>query len=202
MSPDSPGEPILSDRWMTLPNCLTALRIVGSPGLVILGILGQPIGLAVLAAVLVLTEWLDGLLARRLGLETSTGARLDTIADAVFYSSMLVGLICLVPERVGGEWFWIALAIGSYGSSWLVSRMKFGRLPSYHTWMAKAAWVFVLPGILLLALGWDQLLFRFSMVFVTLANLEAIAITSRLSSVRVDVPSIWHLLYRDSGESA
>lgn len=177
---------------MTIPNLLTMSRIIGSPVLVLLGVWQLPLALAILAVLLIVTEWLDGYLARKLKVESAIGARLDTVADALFYSSLLLAVACLVPQRLVREWIWFSLAIGSYLGSWFFSWTKFGCLPSYHTWMAKLAWCLVAPGIMLMVLGWDVWLFRFSMVFVLVTNLEAILITRQLKEVEVDVPSIWH----------
>jgi phosphatidylglycerophosphate synthase len=85
--------------WLTWPNVVTCIRIVGSPGLVVLAMFGQLAGLGALAVALVFTEWLDGFLARALHQESATGARLDTVADAVFYSSLLVAVAALNPQR-------------------------------------------------------------------------------------------------------
>lgn len=177
--------------WWTLPNVITAIRILGSPILILMGVFQLPVWLGVLALFLVLTEWLDGFLARRLHVESAMGARLDTIADAVFYSSLLAAVACLVPSRMLQEIVWISIAIGSYGCSWLISWFKFGCLPSYHTWMAKAAWVLVTPGIVFLVLGWDYWLFRASMMFVLLTNVEACLISLTLKTAQTDVRSIW-----------
>lgn len=178
---------------MNLPNLITSLRIVGSPFLVVLGLLQQPWALAILTALLVLTEWLDGFLARALHQESATGARLDTIADALFYSSMLIAVACLMPDRIAPEFLWMGAAIGSYLCSWGASWIKFRRLPSYHTWMAKAAWFFVVPGLVLLLWKGNPWLLRVAMLVVVATNLEAILITCKLRKPRVDVPSLWHL---------
>lgn len=185
--------PLRPNDWRTIPNLITGLRVIGSPLLIVLAWWGQLAGLGVLLAGLVLTEWLDGFLARRWRLETATGARLDTVADAVFYSSILIAFACLNWQQLVAESGWIGIAIISYLASWLTSWVRFGKLPSYHTWMAKGAWVIVIPGIVLLVLGWDPIVFRIAMVFVVVTNLEAIGITLILNQPRVDVRSIWKL---------
>lgn len=182
------------ERWLTLPNLITCLRIVGSPGLVILAIVGQPFWLAVLAVTLVLTEWLDGFLARYLQAESATGARLDTVADGLFYTSLLVALALLNPALIAREVYWMVAAAISYLGSWLASWIKFRRLPSYHTWAAKAAWFVVGAGILCLLAGWSAWPFRIAMICVVLTNLEATAITLVLPRCEVNVPSVWHAL--------
>ncbi len=181
-----------SRSWQRLPNLITCLRIMGSPALIVLAWLGQPFWLGVLTFLLVLTEWLDGFLARRLAAESPLGARLDTVADALFYSSLLLAVAAMRPNVMAREAAWIAAAIASYLCSWLASWIKFRRLPSYHTWAAKAAWVVVGLGIVNLLAGWAAWPFRVAMLCVVIANLEAVAITTVISESRVDVPFFWH----------
>ncbi len=175
-----------------LPNLITAARILGSPGLIVLAITGNTGWLAAFAVFLVFTEWADGFLARRLAASSVLGARLDTIADAVFYSCLLLAVILLNPTLVAGQWAWIAAAVVSYGLSWLASWLKFGRLPSYHTYAAKGVWVLVCAGIVCLLGEISPWPFRLAMVGVAIANIEAIAITFVLTECRVDIPTIWH----------
>ena len=175
-----------------LPNLITAARILGSPVLIVLAIAGSTGWLAALAVFLVFTEWVDGFLARRLAATSVLGARLDTIADAVFYSCLLLAVVLLNPTVVAGQWAWIAAAVVSYGLSWLASWLKFGRLPSYHTYAAKGVWVLVCAGIVCLLGEISPWPFRLAMACVAIANIEAIAITNVLPECRVDIPTIWH----------
>jgi phosphatidylglycerophosphate synthase len=193
-----PNDVAHGSRWLTLPNLITCLRIVGSPGLVVLAYAGQPMWLGLLAILLVFTEFLDGFIARCWHAESATGARLDTIADALFYSALLASAVILDPTLIGPEVNWIAAAAGSYLLSWLTSLVKFRCLPSYHTWAAKGSWPAVATGIACLLAGWSAWPFRIAMVCVVLTNLEATAITLVLSQCRVNIPSLWHAC-RDHG---
>lgn len=168
------------------------IRLIGSPLLIVLAALDRPVWLAAFLVFLVFTEWADGFLARRFSATSPLGARLDTIADAVLYSCLLVSVIVLKPELIRGEIAWIALAIGSYACSWLVSWWKFRHLPSYHTLAAKGVWILVGAGVLCLVTGVSPWPFRFAMVCVSIANLEAILITLTLNELRVDILSLWH----------
>lgn len=179
-------------RWLTAPNLVTGLRIVGSPALIGLAMDNQAVGVAVVVAILVFTECLDGFLARALHQESAFGARLDTVADASFYCSLLIALVILAPELMQRESSWIAAAIVSYAGSWLAGFLKFGNMPSYHTWASKSAWLFVGIGTFTLIAGWDAWPFRVAMLLVVAANLEAILITFVLREPQVNVFSIWH----------
>ena len=181
-----------SSNWLTLPNAITATRIVCSPGLVALAVAQQTSWLVALAVLLVFTEWVDGFLARRLGVTSDVGARLDTIADAVFYSSLLAAVVMFRPATVQAESIWIVFAVLSYLLSWLASWFRFGCLPSYHTWAAKGVWVIVIAGIVCLLGDITPWPFRIAMICVVLTNLEATGISCVLPKATVDVPSIWH----------
>lgn len=178
--------------WLNLPNCLTFVRIICSPLTIPLAWSGATPWLLALVMVLVLTEWLDGLLARLLHQESPLGARLDTVADAVFYGSLIPTVALLDRNLVAHEIVWISLAIATYALSWASSWGKFHRLPSYHTWAAKVAWGFIGAGIVVHWLGWSDWPFRVAMIVVMLVNLEAVCITWLLPEVAVDIPTAWH----------
>ena len=185
-----PGPGLL---WQHLPNLLTAIRIGGSPLLIVLAWQHQALALTITIVALLLSEWLDGYLARAWSVESAWGARLDTVADAVFYTSLLIALALLQPVAVGREYIWIAVAIGSYLLSCLLSLIKFRRIPSYHTWAAKCGWLVLAVGIACLLTGQSPWPLRLAMLWVTLTNLEAIAITWLLAESRVNVSTVWHL---------
>lgn len=88
---------------MTFPMILTLLRIALIPVLVLFFYL--PYGWAPLASAGVfilaaLTDWLDGYLARRLGLMTSFGAFLDPVADKLMVATALVLLVQTPPPII------------------------------------------------------------------------------------------------------
>lgn len=84
-----------SQIW-NLPNILTLLRIAIIP--VLVAILMSPSRLAgfsaaALFAVASITDWLDGYLARRMGIETTFGKFLDPIADKLIVMSALIMIL-------------------------------------------------------------------------------------------------------------
>ena len=99
-----------ADKWFTLPNVITTIRILGSPGMIFLAFADQALWLGVWVIFLVFTEWIDGFLARQLKVTSALGARLDTIADLVFYSCLLLAVVVLRPELIGQQKIWIAVA--------------------------------------------------------------------------------------------
>ena len=82
----------LGDRVLTLPNALTLLRLLAIP-VVLLFLLAErdvaAVGVFVLAAI---TDFLDGVIARRWGGTSYLGAVLDPVADRLMLSSVAVVL--------------------------------------------------------------------------------------------------------------
>lgn len=82
----------VSDRWLTLPNVLSMLRLLGVPAFVYLLYVEQ-LGWAALVLVLAgITDFLDGKIARRFGLISKLGQRLDPISDRLFIAASVLGL--------------------------------------------------------------------------------------------------------------
>lgn len=175
---------------LTIPNAVTAIRLVGTAGLVVLAIAGKAPEFAVLFLVLALTDWVDGRLARWLHQRTDWGARLDSMADALLFATLLFGVLRLKNEQILANRVWIALAILSYALTCAAGLWKFGRLPAYHTWAAKISWHLVLIAVLFLFFDWSLWPLRIAMFAVTLTNLEATLITCTLDEWHTDVKSL------------
>ncbi|MDP2497546.1 MAG: CDP-alcohol phosphatidyltransferase family protein [Candidatus Palauibacterales bacterium] len=184
---------------MSLPNVITAIRLVVAPALAVLALAGRGDLFLYLFLALEATDLLDGLLARILDQKTELGARLDSIADLVMYGLLLGGLALLEGDVLLGEWPWIALVPLTYAASWIASLAKFGQMPSYHTLSARASYFLVIgatAGLLALDLVWP---IRVAAGAVAVTNLEAVAITLVLEAPRSDLASVLTALDEDRG---
>ncbi|MEI6108745.1 MAG: CDP-alcohol phosphatidyltransferase family protein [Actinomycetes bacterium] len=92
---------------LTIPNALSALRLLGVPVFFWLIVVPQRDGLALgILIVSAFTDWLDGYLARRLGQYSRLGELLDPMADRLYVIAALVALYLrnILP-------FWVVLAL-------------------------------------------------------------------------------------------
>lgn len=99
---------VQSARVVTLPNVLSALRLLGVPLFLWLILVPEADGWAVvLLAVAGFTDWLDGYLARRWHQITRVGQLLDPIADRLYILATLVGLLIrgIVP------WWFVVILV-------------------------------------------------------------------------------------------
>lgn len=177
---------------VTVPNALCVIRILGSPGLLILGWYDQAAWFIGLFFFLTMTDWVDGKLARYLDQRTDIGARLDSAADSILYVCLVLGGTILLGETVLREAGWFAVAMVTYAIHILYGFWKFGRKPVYHTRAAKICWFLVTVSALCILGDIAVWPFRVTMVLVTLANIETICMTYILNEWRADVPSVYH----------
>ena len=177
-----------------VPNTLCILRLLGSPVLVVLAYFQQTWIFIALLIALLLTDWFDGRLARLLKQQTALGARLDSIADAALFAALLIGAVLLKGDFLLANAAWLVAAVGSYLLTSLVGLLKFRRIPSYHTRMAKFSNYLVSLAAVLVLADWTHWPFYLSMVSVAITNLEATAISFVLDKWRADVSSIFRAL--------
>lgn len=83
---------VVSNRWVTLPNILSMLRLAGVP-VFLWAILSERDGLALVVLLLSgATDYADGKIARQFNMESRLGQLLDPIADRLYILTTLVGL--------------------------------------------------------------------------------------------------------------
>ena len=204
---DTPARPSGSttpgrEPLLTVPNLLCAFRLFTSPLLVVLAWFELSSWCLGLFVILLLTDWLDGKIARWLKQETLFGTRLDSFADMTFYGCVLLALVALRTEMMRQEAIWIALALSSYAVSVAAGWIKFDRVPSYHTRLAKTSWLLVGVGVVSAFAGGTIWLFRLALGTVVLTNLEATAITLVLPEWRVNVSWLFQALRERRGQNS
>lgn len=93
-----------SAKVLTLPNAVSALRLLGIPAFVWLVLGPRADGWALMVLLLAgVTDWLDGFLARTLGQVSKVGELLDPVADRLYILAVVVGLVGrgIIPWWVG-----------------------------------------------------------------------------------------------------
>ncbi|WP_241983648.1 MULTISPECIES: CDP-alcohol phosphatidyltransferase family protein [unclassified Cryobacterium] len=127
-----PVPPHLSSRVLTVPNLLSFLRLALVPVFLALLVSGEDAWALLVLAVASLTDYLDGVIARRFNQITRLGQLLDPAADRLYIFAALVGLACrdLVP------WWIVAVVVGRdvflLGLGVVLANHGFGPLPVHQ----------------------------------------------------------------------
>ena len=143
----------MKKQVLTLPNCMTLLRMVGTVCL----LFTRPLSLSffLLYTLTGLTDALDGWLARRMGLCSPLGAKLDSWADLLFYGVMLLKLFPLIfvhlPRQI---WYAVGAIVLIRLGSYLTAAVKFRCFSALHTKMNKLSGLAVFGLPYLFSLPW------------------------------------------------
>lgn len=99
---------VQTDRVLTVPNALSLLRLLGVPLFLWLILVPQADGWAVVLLIVSgITDWLDGVIARRFNQISRVGQLLDPLADRLYIIATLVGLLIrgIIP------WWLVAILV-------------------------------------------------------------------------------------------
>lgn len=133
-------------KMLNLPNCITGVRLVGAVALFFLPPLAMPF--YIVYTLCGFSDAIDGMVARATGCSTELGARLDSIADLIFYAAMLLRLLPKLIEVIPG-WLWcLAIAVILIRiASYLIAALRYKQFASLHTYMNKVtgATMFAVP---------------------------------------------------------
>ncbi|MBQ7335678.1 MAG: CDP-alcohol phosphatidyltransferase family protein [Clostridia bacterium] len=133
-----------------IPNIITSLRIVGTGCLLFFKPLS--VWFYIAYAFTGLTDVLDGYIARKTKTTSELGAKLDSIADLLFYAVMLLKVFPMLWELLPtGLWITVAAVLAVRLCAYITAFAKYHRFASLHTYMNKltGAAVFLVPFLLL-----------------------------------------------------
>jgi phosphatidylglycerophosphate synthase len=179
-----------------LPNLISGFRLILVPGLLLLAWLQLPRVFLAVLVVSLLSDGLDGYLARRLNATSDLGAKLDSWADMATWLMLPLCAWLLRPDVLRAEGVWLVGGIGCYIASILFGFAKYRRLVSYHTWGAKALSWLVGAAVLVFFANGPGWVFRIVMPIVALSAIEEMAMTVMLPTWHANVPTLWHALKR------
>ncbi len=175
-----------------IPNILSLFRIIAAPFLLLAGWLGMVNLFYILFGLMLLSDALDGIIARVLDQTSELGARLDSYGDILTYLSTPLAVWWLWPDLIKKEIYYIIAAIIIYVLPSVFSLIKFGKLASYHTWITKFSAVMMSIGVVILLGFGHNILFHLAVYFLVIEMIENILITMILHKQYTDVHSLWH----------
>jgi CDP-diacylglycerol--glycerol-3-phosphate 3-phosphatidyltransferase len=159
-----------------------------------LAIAGNEKWFVILVCISLVSDILDGSIARAFNLQTKFGAGLDNLADIGTYILALYGLFRFRWKPVEPHAWLLYLFLGIFVMSYIVAFARFGKIPGLHLYAAVSAgylqgiFFFVLfvwgfyPWLYYLAVGWG-----------VIAYTEKTLVLLRLDDIRSGVKGLYWL---------
>lgn len=183
-----------------VPNALSAYRLVALPFIIASIFYGNKNLFITLITVNLITDFLDGFIARTFHLETELGAKLDSLADMGTYISAVAGMLVLEKEFVNNHTNALALLISLYLLPYVISLFRFRQLNSFHLYSSKV--VAYIQGIFIITYfiwGYMDWYFYFMIIASCASYIEEILIVVLINKLRSNLKSVYHFMKNPNG---
>jgi phosphatidylglycerophosphate synthase len=174
-------------------NSITIYRLISAFALLYFIVAGDMHVFRWLLAVSFFTDAIDGFLARKLKVTSVMGSRFDSIADDVTILMAVIALIVYKREFIMDQIIVFIILLVIYIVQNALALIKYHRLTSFHTWLAKIAAI-IQATFLILIFFLPQpplLLFFMAAAFTFLDLTEEIILVLIIPEWKADVKSIW-----------
>ena len=123
-------------------NLITLYRIVAFPVLMFLILTNRFDIFKWMLIVSFFTDSVDGILARKFKANSVLGAKLDSIGDDLTILASIVGLAVAKTEFLKEHWIIFAIPLCLFFIQVIGAFIRYGKMSSYHTYLAKIAAIF------------------------------------------------------------
>jgi CDP-diacylglycerol--glycerol-3-phosphate 3-phosphatidyltransferase len=137
--PRNPAHPTLGFFWANTPNGISLARLLATPVLLAAVLWRRPELFKWLLLACLLSDILDGLIARVFRLRSQLGAMLDSTADILVMIIMIAG-VCVFQRQFVTAHFWeISVAVAFFALEIIAALWRYKRISSYHTILNRIA---------------------------------------------------------------
>ena len=186
---------IKGNNIYNIPNFLSFYRLLMFPYILYLGITRQEQLFAILLTISLITDILDGLIARVFKMQTELGARLDSIADLGTYITAIVGVFVFKASDFHSVIGSFSVFISFIAFTHILSLIKFGRLPSLHLYSSKiGGYIQGAFFIILFIFGFYPLFYYIMIVWGILAECEHIIIQFMIEKMQSNAKGLYWVL--------
>lgn len=190
------------ENFFTIPNLISSYRLLVFPLILYFVITGNEKLFAIFLIINLLSDILDGFIARRFNMQTEIGAKLDSFADNLTYLLAFTGLLVFKMEELQPHLISFFIFIGMLVLTVIVSLIKFRKFPSFHLYWTKIGGY--LQGaffICVFTLGFWTPFYYLVIAWGIIGALEHIAIQMVIPEMRSNVRGLyWVLKERQKGK--
>jgi cardiolipin synthase (CMP-forming) len=127
------------ENILNIPNIISFYRLIMFPVVLILGLLGYEKLFVIFISINLVSDIIDGFIARTFKLVTRFGAALDNLADIGTYILALFGLFTFRWEVIQNHAWFLYVFLTLFILSYLVAFYRFGKIPGLHLYSAVTA---------------------------------------------------------------
>ena len=190
---------VKGENVLNVPNFISLYRLLAFPVILFMALTYRESWFVVLICISLVSDILDGNIARIFKMQTNFGAALDNLADILTILVALLGLFIFKWNDVAPHAWFLFLFLGVFVISYIIAFVRFGKIPGLHLYSAVTAGY--LQGIflfVLFAFGFYEWLFYLSIGWGIVAYTEKCLVLLKLDDIRIGVKGLYWLMKADA----
>ncbi len=192
---------IKGEKVINLPNMISLYRLLAFPVILFMAVTGRENWFVILLCISLVSDILDGNIARYFKLQTHFGAALDNLADIFTFAMALLGIFLFKWTEIGPHAWLLFLFLSIFVLSYFVGFIRFGKIPGLHLYSAVTAGY--LQGVfffVLFVFGFFPWLFYVAVGWGVIAYIEKILVLLKLDDIKIGVKGLYWVMKNDQQE--
>ncbi|MBN2745465.1 MAG: CDP-alcohol phosphatidyltransferase family protein [Bacteroidales bacterium] len=180
---------------LNIPNLLSLYRILVSPFILMMVFFDFELLFAWFISISLITDILDGFIARRFNMQTEIGARLDSIADIGTYLLGFAGIFTFKFSDFGAHIYFLYVFMGFFALTQIFSLIKFKQTSKFHLYSWKiAGYIQGFFFFTLFVFGFNAVFFHLAIWMGYLAFAEHLIIQLVISEMKSNLKGLFWVL--------
>jgi len=186
---------VKGENVLNVPNMISLYRLLAFPVILYMALTNRESTYVVLLCISLVSDVLDGWIARRFNLETKFGAALDNLADICTYAMAILGLFVFKWTEIEPHAWFLYLFLGLFVLSYIVSFARFGKIPGLHLYSAvSAGYVQSIFFFILFVFGFYAWMYYLALGWGVIAYIEKTLVLLRLDDIKGGVKGLYWLM--------
>jgi CDP-diacylglycerol--glycerol-3-phosphate 3-phosphatidyltransferase len=161
---------------------------------------GRENGFVILLCISLVSDVLDGNIARIFKLQTNFGAALDNLADICTYAMALLGLFIFKWAEIEPHAWILYIFLGVFVLSYIISFYRFGKIPGLHLYSAvSAGYIQSAFFFVLFVFGFYTWMYYLAVGWGVIAYTEKIFVLLKLDDIKTGVKGLYWLIKKEKG---
>ena len=188
-------------EFWTIPNVITLYRLLMVPVILYFAISGRENLFAVFLVINLISDIIDGYIARRFKMESEIGAKLDSFADNFNYVLAFIGFFIFKMDDLREHIVSLIIFISMLLLTVIVPLIKFRKFPSFHLYTTKiGGYIQGAFFICLFTIGFIAPFYYFMIIWGIAGAVECIAIDMIIPEMRSNVKGLYWVLKEKRAE--
>lgn len=186
---------IKGEKILNVPNLISLYRLLVFPVILYMILTERESWFVVLLCISLVSDVLDGNIARIFKLQTNFGAALDNLADICTIAMALWGLFVFKWTEVEPHAFILYLFFSLFILSYIIGFYRFGKIPGLHLYSAvSAGYVQGIFFFILFAFGFYPWMYYLAIGWGVVAYTEKIFVLLKLDDIKIGVKGLYWLV--------